>query len=244
MANITAENVVYTAGATTLRGTLAVDAERSGPRPAVIVVHEWWGLNDYIRGRACQLAELGYVALAVDMYGEGRTADDPGGASALMMAVLQDIKLGEERFAAALDLLRARADVTPDRIAAIGYCFGGAMVLHAARKGVPLRAVVSFHGSLGSFHKPALGEVKARVLVCHGGGDALVPEADVKAFEAEMIAARADYRIESYPGAPHSFTNPEATEKGTRYGLPVAYDGAADARSWASMQALLGEVFA
>ncbi len=244
MANIAAENVDYTAGATTLRGYLAVDSQHSGPRPAVIVVHEWWGLNDYIRGRARQLAELGYVALAVDMYGEGRTADDPGGASALMMAVLGDIKLGEERFAAALDLLRARADVTPDRIAAIGYCFGGAMVLHAARKGVPLRAVVSFHGSLGSFHKPLPGDVKARVLVCHGAGDTLVPTADLAAFEAEMSAARADYRVESYPDVLHGFTNPEATGKGARYGVPLAYDAAADARSWASMRALLEEVFA
>ncbi len=244
MGTITAETISYKAGDTTLRGYLAVDPALPGRRPAILVVHEFWGLDDYIRGRARQLAELGYLALAVDMYGEGRGATDPGGASALMMAVLQDMKTGEQRFTAALDLLRGRTDVDSSRIAAIGYCFGGAMVLHQARIGTPLAAVVSFHGSLGSFHQPQPGEVKARVLVCHGGADSLIPDSDVAAFEAEMKAARADYRLETYPGVQHSFSNPEASEVGAKFGLPVAYDAGADARSWASMLALLKDVFA
>src|SRR5690606_32769538 len=131
---------------TTLRGELVTDSALSGRRPGVLVIHEWWGLNDYIKRRAGMLAELGYTALAVDMYGDGKTADNPGDATALMNSVLGNIKAGEQRLRAAYDLLRAHPTVDPDRIGAIGYCFGGAMVLHAARIGMPLRGVVSFHG--------------------------------------------------------------------------------------------------
>jgi dienelactone hydrolase len=204
----------------------------------VLVVHEWWGLNDYIRGRARQLAALGYTALAVDMYGDGRTAADPAGATNLMNAALADRPALEARFGAAYDRLQAEPGVDPQRVAAIGYCFGGAVVLHAARIGLPLAAVVSFHGALGSFQKPAPGGVKAKVLVCHGAADALVPDADLAAFEQEMKDAQADYRVVKYPGALHGFTNPEADGNGKRYGLPLGYDAGADRQSWADMQQL------
>jgi len=139
---------------------------------------------------------------------------------------------------------RAAGDVTDaGRIAAIGYCFGGAVALHAARVGLELAAVVSFHGALGSFHTPAPGGVKARILVCHGAADALVPSGDVDAFKAEMSAAGADYRFIAYPGALHGFTNPEATENGAKFNLPLAYDADADRQSWRDMTALLNEVF-
>ena len=237
------EEVSYTVGGTTCRGFLAFP-EAQGPHPAVVVVHEWWGLNDYIRGRARQMAELGYVGFAVDMYGEGQVAADPPAATELMNTVLGDIRVGEERLQAALAVLAGRSEVAAGKIAAIGYCFGGAIVLHAARKGTPLQAVVSFHGSLGSFHAPAKGEVRAKVLVCHGADDALIPAADIANLEQEMASAEADYRFEAYPGALHGFTNPEADAKAAAYGMPLGYSAAADAQSFASMQKLFTEVFA
>jgi dienelactone hydrolase len=236
VATIETDTVPCTAAGTTLRGFRAVDTARSGKRPGVLVVHEWWGLNDYVRRRARMLAELGYAAFAADMYGDGRTAADPGEAGALMNGVLSDMETGEARLRAALERLQADPAVDPGRLAGIGYCFGGAMVLHAARIGLPLGAVVSFHGALGSFHRPAPGSVKAKVLVCHGGDDSLVPEAELEAFKREMDAARADYRIISYPGAKHGFTNPDAEVNAKRYGIPLGYDPEADHRSWADMQ--------
>jgi dienelactone hydrolase len=241
---IHAEPVTYTAGDRTLRGYLASDTTKEGKRPAVLVVHEWWGLNDYIRRRARMLAELGYRALAVDMYGDGKVADNPGDAGALMNGVLGDMKAGEARFRAGYDLLASRTDVDRNRIAAIGYCFGGAVVLHAARLGMPLRGVVSFHGALGSFHKPPPGSVRAKILVCHGAADSLVPDADVTAFNQEMDHAKADYRLVAYPNALHAFTNPDATARGKQYGIPLGYDAEADRRSWQDMMEFLARVLA
>ncbi len=243
MADIRTETVTYTAGGTTLRGFLAHPAS-SAKAPGVLVVHEWWGLNDYIRRRAGMLAELGYTALAADMYGNGKTATDPAGANEAMSAVLADRGALEARLRAAVDRLQSEPGVDPARVAAIGYCFGGAVVLHAARIGLPLAAVVSFHGALGSFHTPAPGSVKAKVLVCHGAADALVPAADVTAFEQEMRDAKADYRLVQYPGAKHGFTNPEADENGTKYGLPLAYDAAVDRQSWSDMRELFTRALA
>jgi dienelactone hydrolase len=238
MSDVRTETVTYSAGGTTLRGHLAKPAAASAKRAGVLVVHEWWGLNDYIRRRARMLAELGYTALAVDMYGDGQTAADPGGAGKLMNGVLADRAALEARFRAGYDLLKQQDGVGADKIAAIGYCFGGAVVLHAARIGMPLAAVVSFHGALASFSKPKPGEVKAKVLVCHGAADVLVPDADMAAFEREMTEAKADFTIKKYPGALHGFTNPDATENGKKYGLPLAYDADADRQSWEDMQQL------
>ncbi len=237
------EQITYRAGTTDLVGW-AVEGSSPAPRPGVLVVHEWWGLNDYIRGRAEQLSDLGYEALAVDMYGAGRTGSSPDEANALMSAALGDVPALEARFAAALDTLKARPGVDGSKIAAIGYCFGGAVVLHAARIGLPLAGVTSFHGSLGSFHTAEPGSVQAKILVCHGAADALVPEADVDAFKAEMDAAKADYRFEAYPGALHGFSNPDATANGEKYGMPLAYDADADAKSWAEMKSFFQRIFA
>ena len=243
MSDIRTEDVTYGAGGAECRSHIAYDASGPGPRPGVLVVHEWWGLDDYIRGRAKMLAELGCTALAVDMYGDGRTAADADGAGALMNSVLGDMEAGTARLRAAFDALAGHPSVDAGRMAAIGYCFGGAMVLHCARIGMDLKGVVSFHGALGSFHKPARGEVKAKVLVCHGAADALVSDEEIAGFKQEMADAGADFRFMAYDGALHGFTNPAATANGEKYGLPLAYDEAVDRRSWDDMQALFSEIF-
>jgi dienelactone hydrolase len=190
------------------------------------------------------LAELGYVALAVDMYGDGKVAENPGDAGALMTAVLNDMKAGEECFTAGYELLKSQRAADAGRIAAIGYCFGGAVVLHAARRGLLLRGVVSFHGALGSFHKPSPGSVAAKILVCHGADDSLVPDADVAAFKQEMEQAKADYRFMTYAKALHGFTNPDADANGRKYGIPLAYNAEADRQSWQDMREFLARIFA
>ncbi len=243
-ANIRTEPVSYQANGTTLKGYLACDEGSAAKRPGVLVVHEWWGLNDYIRRRAQMLAELGYTALAVDMYGEGQTAANPDEAGRLMNAVLENMKQGEARLKAGYELLKGRPTTDAAHVAAIGYCFGGAMVLHAARIGMDLDGVVSFHGALGSAHKPAPGSVRARILVCHGAADSLVPDADVAAFKQEMDEAEADYRFVAYEGALHGFTNPDADENGKKYGLPLAYSAETDRRSWQAMQKFFHAIFA
>ncbi len=240
---IKSQAVSYTAGDDDLKGYIAFDDKSESARPGVIVIHEWWGLDDYIRTRADRLAELGYTALAIDMYGNGATADSPDEAGGMMNAVLSNMETGTSRLRAAYDVLCAQSVVDETRTAAIGYCFGGAMVLHMARIGMPLKAVVSFHGALGSFHTPRPGEIQSRILVCHGAKDNLVPESDRETFNAEMAIAEANVKFESYEGALHGFTNPEATERGQSYGLPLAYDQRADEASWSEMKALFNEVF-
>ena len=240
---IKSQTFPYTAGEEELKGYLAYDDKSGSPRPGVIVVHEWGGVDDYIRTRADKLAELGYTALAIDMYGSGATADSPDEAGVMMNAVLGNMEIGTTRLRAAHEVLCAQPMVDEKRTAAIGYCFGGAMVLHMARIGMPLKAVVSFHGALGSFHAPTPGEIKSRILVCHGAKDSLVPDSDIESFNAEMATAKANVKFESYEGALHGFTNPEATERGQNYGLPLAYDQRADEASWSEMRALFSEVF-
>ena len=235
--------VSYTAGENELKGFIAFDDEGDSSRPGVLVIHEWWGLDDYIRTRTNRLAELGYTALAIDMYGDGATADSPAEAGEMMNAVLGDMEIGTARLRAAYEVLCAQSVVDETRTAAIGYCFGGAMVLHMARIGMPLRAVVSFHGALASLHTPTPGEIKSKILVCHGANDSLVSESDIEAFHVEMATAEASIKFESYVDALHGFTNPEATERGQIYGLPLAYDQRADEASWSEMRALFDEVF-
>ena len=165
------QNVAYTANDADMEGYLAYDDSIEGARPGVLVVHEWWGLDDYIRGRARMLAELGYTALAVDMYGTGKRASTPDDAGKLMNEVLGDMAIGEQRFAAAVKLLTDQSTTDAGRLAAIGYCFGGAIVLHSARIGLDLKGVVSFHGALGSFHKARPGQresARAGVPRCRG----------------------------------------------------------------------------
>lgn len=240
---IQSEEVTYTAGDTTLKGYIAWDANKKGPRPGVLVVHEWWGHSDYVRKRADMLAELGYTALALDMYGEGRLADHPDDAMKFMNETISNMDVATERFRAAYDLLKQHGTTNPNDIAAIGYCFGGAVVLHMARFGVDLDGVVSFHGNLATQAPAKKGAVKAKVLVLHGAEDPMVPPEQVEAFKKEMEAAEVDYTFIAYPGAKHAFTNEAATEKGKEFGMAIEYNEEADEKSWEEMTKFLAALY-
>jgi dienelactone hydrolase len=243
-AAVQGKTVEYAAGGVTLKGYLAWDDALTGKRPGVLVVHEWWGHNDYARTRARMLAGLGYTALAVDMYGEGKQAPHPDDAGKFSSAVMKNMDVMKGRFSAALEFLRAQPAVDPARIAAIGYCFGGAVVLNMARQGVDLKGVASFHGSLATAKPAEPGAVKARVLVLHGGADTFITPEQVGAFTAEMARAGADFRFISYAGAKHSFTNPEADGSAKKFGLNLAYDAGADRQSWDELQRFFRMIFA
>lgn len=234
--NLVNKNISYQVGDDQLIGYMAYDDDIESVQPGVIVIHEWWGINDYIRRRTNMLAELGYCVLAIDVYGNGKTAGSAAEANELMTQVLENMDAGTRRLKAGLDTLLAEDRVDNNRTAAIGYCFGGAAALHMARIGLPLNAVVSFHGALGSFHQPKPGEVDASILVCYGEADAMVPVEDLSAFKQEMDNARADYRVLSLAGAQHGFTSPEADDNARKYGIPVGYNPEADKVSWQAMQ--------
>ncbi|MEE8364675.1 MAG: dienelactone hydrolase family protein [Gammaproteobacteria bacterium] len=241
--NILTSEVDYQVGDITHRGFVAFNDLTSPPRTGVMVIHEWWGLNDYIKNRAKKLAELGYVAFAIDMFGEGKVAGDPDEAASLMNAVLGDMDSGTKALQAGYQALVDQPQVDAERTAAIGYCFGGAMALHMARIGLPLSAVVSFHGALGSFHTATPGSIRPRVLVCHGEEDSMVTMDDVAGFKQEMDTAQADYQVNLYPNAKHGFTNEAADENGQKYGLDLGYNALADNKSWDAMETLFDEVF-
>lgn len=207
-----------------------------GLKPGVVIVHEWWGHNDYVRKRAEQLSKMGYHAFALDMYGEGKNTKHPKDAKKFAMASMKNPKLAIKRFQKAVEVLKTKEGVDPERIAAIGYCFGGAVVLNMARTGADLKAVVSFHGSLKSPIKAKKGKVKAKLLVINGAEDPMITQKDIKKFKNEMRKAQASYEFINYPGALHAFTNPDATRVGEEYDLPVAYNEAADKDSWKLMK--------
>ena len=242
-AKVTTREVEYRAGDTVLKGYLCENTTMKGKRPAVLVVHEWWGHNEYARNRARMLAELGYVALAVDMFGDGKTAQHPEDAGKFASEVMKNKTVGEARFNAALNYIRQQPTVDPERIAAIGYCFGGGVVLHMARQGADLKGVVSFHGSLATDSPAKPGSVKARVLVFNGEADKMIPPEQVAAFKEEMTSAGAAFRYVGYPGVMHSFTNPDADSYAKKFNLPLAYNKNADKNSWAEMKKFLKEIF-
>lgn len=231
--------VSYESGGVTMYGLLAWDDSSDAKRPGILVVHEWWGHNDYARKRARDLAELGYVALAVDMYGDGKSTGHPKEAGAFAGAVMKDLPLAKARFESALELINEHPLVDPTKNAAIGYCFGGGIVLNMASMGVELDGVVSFHGSLGIKTDIKPNSVKAKILVCNGEDDKLVSQQSIQTFKQKMNAARADFAFRNYKGAQHGFTNPGATEKGKEFGLPIAYQEAADIQSWMEMGVFL-----
>ena len=241
--NILTNHIEYAVGDASHQGYLAYDDEITEARPGVVIVHEWWGLNDYIARRAHMLAELGYVALAIDMYGGGQIADNPGKAGELMNGVLNDMESGSAALRAGYGLLLDQPGVDRERTAAIGYCFGGAMVLHMARLGLPLSAVASFHGALGSFHTAEPGSIKPKILVCHGAADSMVSMDELEGFKREMETAQADYEVLLLDGAKHGFSNPQADVNAEKYGIDLGYNQQADEKSWAAMQALFGRVF-
>ena len=244
LAKVVGEEVSYQSNGTTLKGFLAYNTAVKGKRPGVLVVHEWWGHNEYARKRARMLAELGYVALAVDMYGDGKQAAHPEDAGKFSSEIANNMPLGQQRFEAAMAVLKKHVATDASDIAAIGYCFGGAVVLQMARAGLDLDAVVSFHGSLGTA-KPAQPEtVKAKVMVAHGGADPFIKPEQITNFLSEMNQAGVDYRFTAYGGALHSFTNPDADMFGEKFNLPLKYNKQADEESWRDMQTFLQQAFA
>jgi dienelactone hydrolase len=242
-AKVSGRDVEYRVGDTVLKGYLAENKALKGKRPAVLVVHEWWGHNEYARKRARMLAGMGYVALAVDMYGDGKTAQHPDDAGKFAGEVMKNKAVGEARFNAALDFIKQQPLVDPTRIAAIGYCFGGGVVLHMARQGADLKGVVSFHGSLATDSPAKEGAVKAKVLVFSGDADKMIPPEQVAAFKEEMTKAGASFRFVGYPGVMHSFTNPAADAFAQKFKLPMGYDKIADRDSWSQTKKFFKEIF-
>ncbi len=243
LAEIQAQPIDYQAGDVTLKGFIAYDDSTEVKRPGVLVVHEWWGHNEYARKRAKMLAELGYVALAVDMYGDGKSTEHPKEAGEFMKAALADKAVTTARFQAAMNTLQQHPMADPEHIAAIGYCFGGGVVLEMARRGLDLDGVASFHGSLGTDNPAEPDAIKAKIMVFHGEADSLVPAETVGKFKEEMTAANADMTFVGYPDVKHSFTNPDADKFAKEYDMPVAYDKAADEDSWAKAQEFLKTIF-
>jgi dienelactone hydrolase len=235
--------VEYTAGGVTLKGYIAYDENVKGKRPGVLVVHEWWGQNEYVRKRARMLAELGYTALALDMYGEGKMAEHPEDAGKFSSEVMKNFPVAKERFLAAMDFLKKQPTVDPARIAAIGYCFGGGVVLNMARQGADLKGVASFHGSLAVVKPDQPTPIKAAIRVYSGADDKFIPAEAIEGLKKEMADGKVNFKFTSYPGAIHSFTNPEATELGKKFNMPIAYNAAADKASWADMQKFFKEIF-
>jgi dienelactone hydrolase len=236
------QEVDYKQGDMPLHGFLAWNDAAQGKRPGVLVVHEWWGLNEHVRSQAKRLAQSNYVAFALDMYGNGKVADTthPKDAQSFMTEASKDPAVLQARFNAALDLLKKDPHVDPEKIAAIGYCFGGGVVLNMARAGADLDAVVTFHGALNPTTPAPKGTIKPRILVLTGADDPMVTASVLDSFKKEMDAAGARYQVISYPGAKHAFTNPDAGKAGMD---ALAYNGDADRKSWAEMLKLFSSVF-
>lgn len=232
MAAVVGKDVSYKAGDSVMKGFLAFDDAIKGKRAGVLVVPEWWGANDYARKRARMLASEGYVALVVDMYGNGQIASNPQEAGALAGTINKNPPLALQRFTSARKFLSSQPNVKPGELAALGYCFGGGVVLNMARAGVPLKAVASYHGVLATDVSVKPGDIKAKIRVFHGEADPVVPQVQVDAFKTEMDNAKADYMFVSYPGVKHTFTNREADSYATQFGLPLKYDYEADTDSW------------
>ncbi len=242
-AAVKGEEVQYKGGNVVMKGYLAYDDAVQGKRPGLLVVHEWWGHNEYARTRARMLAQMGYTALAVDMYGDGKTADHPETAGKFSGEVRKNLPLMKARFNAARKTLAAHRTVDAKQMAALGYCFGGTVVLEMARQGEDLKGVVSFHGNLQTENPAQPGKVKARVLVLNGEADPFISAESIEAFKKEMDAAKVNYKFVNYPNAKHSFTNPDATAVGQKFNLPLAHNQIADNESWEETRRFLLEVF-
>src|SRR4051812_27046011 len=244
-AKVITRTVSYEHGGVKLAGFLAYDDEKvsaSKKTPGVLVIPEWWGLNEYPKSRAEQLARLGYVAFAADMYGAGVVTEDPKKAGELA-GQFYGKPLMADRAKAGLDQLLATGLVDAGRVAAIGYCFGGATVQALAFSGAPLAGIVSFHGSLIPPSAEAAAKTKAKLLICHGAIDPFVKPEDLAAYKKALDDGKYDYQFISYAGAVHAFTNPKSDEVARATGIPIAYNAAADHRSWEHMRIFFGEIF-
>lgn len=239
-AEVKTEVVSYKYNDTTLKGYLAYDDAIKGKRPGVLVVHEWWGLNDDARKRARQLAALGYVAFAADMYGDGKTTEHPKEAGQMAGEVRKNMDVWLGRAKAGLEILQKNDRVDGAKLAAIGYCFGGSTSLQLAYSGAPLGAVVSFHGALPVPSAEQAKAIKSRILICHGAEDTFIPEATIQQVRGAFEKAGTDYQMVYYGRAKHSFTVVGVD----KVGVPgLAYQADADRRSWRAMRELFGEAF-
>ncbi len=243
LAAVKGEEVQYRADGVSMKGYLAYDDAVKDKRPGILVVHEWWGHDDYARKRARMLAEMGYTALAVDMYGDGKQANHPDDAKKFAAALFADRAVMRARFQAAEKLLRQHKTVDRKHLGAIGYCLGGGVVLEMARTGENLAGVASFHGGLGTPSPAQKGKVKAQVLVLNGADDSFVTAEQIETFKKEMEDAGVKYRFINYSGAKHGFTNPAADKYAEQFKMPLAYNADADKQSWAEMQAFFNGLF-
>jgi len=240
---IKGEEVTYTAAdGIPLKGYVAYDSKIKGKRPAIVVIHEWWGSNAYVRRRADMLASLGYIAIALDMYGGGKQGADPAEAGKLAGQFYNNPDLAKARIMAAVNKIKEYPEADGSNMACMGYCFGGSMSLLAAKMGMDFKGVVSFHGGLAGI--PAQpGVTKAKILVCHGAADKFVSADEVKNFRNNLDSAKVDYQFIAYPDAVHAFTNPDATALGKKFNIPIEYNEAADKKSWADMQVFFKSIF-
>ena len=239
-AAIKTETIRYKAGQVDCVGFLAYDDASTAKRPGVLVVHEWWGLNDYARNRAKALAAEGYVAFACDMYGQGATAEHPKAAGEMAAKVRANSEEWQARAKAGLKILSSHAMCDADNLAAIGYCFGGSTALQLAYSGADLKAVATFHAALPTPTAEQAKSIKPTILVCHGAQDNFIPEESIQKFRTALEGAQVDYQLVYYAGTVHSFTVPDAG----KHGLDgMKYNAAADKRSWESLKALLKEKF-
>lgn len=235
------KEVSYMVDSTTMKGYMAYPENVEGKKPGILVVHEWWGHNDYARKRADMLADLGYVALAVDMYGDGKQASHPEDAQKFAMSVMGNLETARARFMKALETLKADPRVDPEKIGAVGYCFGGSVVLSMVNAGADIDAAAAFHAGLQLPIQPGEKEITAKVLVCNGAADPMVTGEHISNFKKSMEDADVDLKFVSYEGAQHAFTNPGATEMGKQFNLPLAYDEKADQQSWEELKKLFAE---
>lgn len=235
------QEVFYTSDGTMYRSFAAYPGDAAQVRPVVLIIPEWWGLNDYAKNRASQLAKMGYFAMALDFYGHGKVAENPEEAKQLSSPFYENPALTRQAFDAAKEKLSDFPNADKSKIVVIGYCFGGAHALNIARQDAELKGAVSFHGSLMTGVKPSHNSVP--VLVLNGEADEFVPQVEIEAFKTEMDSAQIKYKFVNYPGAMHAFTNPAADEAAEKYGLKVAYNKEADQKSWEELKVFLTEVF-
>ena len=240
-ATIKEENIDITADTVTMKSFVAYP-DVQGKKPIVLVVPEWWDVNDFTRSKAKQLAQEGYFALVVDMYGNGRTADNPDAAMGLAGGFYKNPQLSTGRLLAALDKAKSYPQADSSKTAAIGFCFGGSMVLNAAKLGAPLDGVVSFHGGLQGV-PPAKNTVASKILVLNGAADPYVPAQDIANFKKQLDSAGVPYTFKDYPGALHAFTNPQADEFAKKFKMEVGYNADADRNSWNDMKSFFADLW-
>ncbi|MBS1664749.1 MAG: dienelactone hydrolase family protein [Bacteroidetes bacterium] len=236
------ETLSFTADSASLRAFVVYDDSVKGKRPAVLVIPEWWGLNDYPKMRARELAKLGYVAMALDVYGDGKIADNPDSAKAYAMPFYMHPEKAKARIDAAIAKIKSYDNVDSSKIGAIGYCFGGGVLINTARLGDDLKGIVSFHGSL--LATPAKKDLlRTRLLVLHGNDDKFVLPAEVAKFKKQMDSIGASYTFIGYDSATHAFTNPASTATGQKFKMPIAYNAKADSASWDAMKGFFIDLF-